>query len=105
MDPFSITAASVSLTLTVGQVTSSITQFVRQVKDAKRDMDLVSDELRAIPNTLGSMSSLDSSIKFRDLPSHLRDQFQDIMEDCRTAVEEIGAIMKRYQFGHIQTIR
>src|SRR5215468_200582 len=52
MDPFSIATATVSLAIAIGQVTSSISQFVKQMKEATNDFDLVLQELGSLSNIL-----------------------------------------------------
>jgi Fungal N-terminal domain of STAND proteins len=105
MDPFSIATASVSLAIAIGQVISSIGQFVKQVKEAKNDLDLVVKELQSLSNVLQLMSADDASTTLRDFPPHLRNRFTEIIGDCQGAVEAVDKTLKKHQTGKLQAVR
>jgi len=62
MDPLSIAAACVGLVSSITKASLSITIFIRQVRDAARDMDAVSRELLSLKAVLETLSCFWSMI-------------------------------------------
>jgi len=105
MEPFSIATATVSLAIAIGQVTSSISQFVKQIKEATNDFDLVLQELGSLSNILDLMSANNATTTLRDFPPHLRRQLEEVIQDCGRAIEDIHKVLKKYQSGMLASLR
>jgi uncharacterized coiled-coil protein SlyX len=105
MDPFSVATTVVSLSIAIAQVVSSISAFVKQVKEAKNDLDLVSQELRSLARILELMSANDASTTLQDYPPHLHRQFEEQIDECHKAVQAVQKTLDKYQTGNLQSLR
>jgi hypothetical protein len=56
IDPLSITAACITLVTTVSKVSIQINGFVQEVRDTRRDLDAVSQELISLKTVLEILS-------------------------------------------------
>jgi hypothetical protein len=105
MDPFSITTAAVSLAIAIGQVTSSISQFVKEIKEANNDLDLVSQELSSLINILNIISGNDATTFLQDFPTNLRCQLEEVIQGCGRAIKDINKLLKKHQSGMLAPLR
>jgi hypothetical protein len=104
MDPLSIAAACVPLTVTATKVADTIIAFVRTMKTARADLDSVSRELgslKLIILTLGDETREDESDESSGLPDSLKAQIRDIIENCQAVLEEIDKLLQAQKTSRI----
>lgn len=75
MDPLSIAVASVSLVTGVTTLIKNISQFVVSVRDAHKDLDLVSRELQSLNIALGFLAPDTTSATGLVVPPQLQTMF------------------------------
>jgi Fungal N-terminal domain of STAND proteins len=103
MDPLTITATCISLVSTIGQVSLQINTFVRQVRDARQDLDAVSRELHSLETILNIMSDEDDNQeKQAALPINLVAQITGIMSNCGGVLAQIQASLAKHGGGGLR---
>lgn len=104
MDPLSITAACVGLTVTATKVVDTIVGFVRTVKSARADLDAVSRELGSLKLIILSLEDEtreDESDGCPRLPDSLQTQIRDIIGNCQAVLEEIDKVLRDQKTSRI----
>jgi hypothetical protein len=101
MDPLSIASACVALAASIGKVSVQINDFCRQVRDARRDLDLVTRELGSLKTTLDILAD---DIKDPDhaFPSYLGKQIFDLVANCNDVVEQVRQLLNKYEGGGLR---
>jgi hypothetical protein len=99
MDPFTITTGCVALVATIAKVSSQISEFVREVRDARNDLDAVSRELVSLNNVLGILSEDAQSPAVETFPPNLRNQVSSVLKSCQIALGQIETCLQTYSRG------
>lgn len=103
MDPFTITATCVGLMAAIAQLSSQISTFATRVKEARKDMQDVLQELAALSANLEQMRD-DQSMKQYPVP--LRQNLLDSLKNCDSITKEMGEIVRKLSstkiFGRFQ---
>lgn len=100
MDPFSITVGCVALLETVVKTSTAIGTFVKDVRQARRDMEAVSRELVSLKMVLELLVE-DTREQIVVLPQTLNRQVASIVANCATVVRDIERCMERHQQHNI----
>jgi len=101
MDPLSITVACVGLLTTVTKVSIQINGFIREVRDARGDLDYVSRELLSLKTVLEILSE-DASSSNGGFPPSLVRQISGILTNCGVVLEHIEASLQKHSGGGIR---
>ncbi|KAF4992702.1 hypothetical protein FDECE_13637 [Fusarium decemcellulare] len=96
--PRSIAATSVALAGTVTSVTLGLTSLVRDVRDARGDIEHVSRELQSLKLVLELVAE-DATHPF---PPALESQIKGVLSNCSKVVQEIGACVDKHQGSRAQ---
>lgn len=88
MDPLSLSASCVGLIAAVTKTSLTVTSFVREVRDARRDLDAISRELSSLKNVLELLAE-DTDGQKGTLPTSLESQITGMLTNCNGVVTEI----------------
>lgn len=94
MDPLSITASCVGLTAAITKTSIALTKFVRDVRDARADIDGVSRELGSLSTVL---QLLKEDTAKKTTPATLEKQVIGIIENCKQVIVEIDGTLAKYE--------
>ncbi|KAF2124909.1 hypothetical protein P153DRAFT_360558 [Dothidotthia symphoricarpi CBS 119687] len=95
MDPLTITSTCIGLIATTAQASIAVTAFVKDVRDARRDLDGVSRELLSLSSVLTYLRDDTEDEKARTLPDALNSQIIGILANVKVTVLEIeGCLLK-----------
>ncbi|KAK4110889.1 hypothetical protein N656DRAFT_184469 [Canariomyces notabilis] len=89
MDPFSITAACVSLLDTVLSASSATVTFIRECREARGEVQAVSGELHVLSTVL-------DVLRDEKLPATLESSIHSILKDCNVIVSDIVKLLKKH---------
>jgi hypothetical protein len=98
MDPLSISTACVSLIATLGRIFPQIVSFVSDVRDARRDMDAVSQELHSLSLSLENLR--DDSIEI-NYPEGSHRTLITVLGNCDHVAKEMEALLNKMASGNI----
>jgi hypothetical protein len=97
MDPLSITASCVTLVATISKLSISINGFVREVRDARRDLDAVSRELQSLKTLLEIFSE---DVQDSAFPPSLLQQISGILKNTGVVLDDMGQLLGKFSsFG------
>jgi hypothetical protein len=96
MDPLSITGTCIGLAATIGKTSYNVATFVRQVRDARSDMDLISRELVSLKTAL-EMLAEDTNKPGAVIPGSLETQVQSVVGNCSVVVTQLDEALKKYE--------
>ncbi|KAK4184755.1 hypothetical protein QBC35DRAFT_40219 [Podospora australis] len=99
MDPLSITAGCFGLAGSIATITTAVSRFASEVKDAKEELGRITDELASLNVPLLHLSdSLHTSgVSVAD---HLAENIVGILSSCDSIVRDIGAIVDKCSARH-----
>ncbi|CAM1511533.1 Fc.00g090460.m01.CDS01 [Cosmosporella sp. VM-42] len=97
MDPLSIVTSCAGLVSAIATISKAVTQLTSELRDAKGELGRVGSELTSLQVPLRhignrAQASSDSGVP---IAADLQTQIQDIVDNCRTVVEEIGRIVEK----------
>lgn len=96
MDPLSIAASCVALVSATVKTSVSVNSFIREVRDARADLDVISRELLSLRTVLELLAE-DTSNPITPFPAPLQKQILGIVKNCNVVVCEIGGVLKRHE--------
>lgn len=102
MDPLSITATCFALVTTISKISIQINNFVRQVRDARGDLDAVSRELTSLKSVLKILSEDAENSTSGGFPKSLVTQISPVLTDCRDVLEQTEASLQKYAGGGVK---
>jgi ankyrin repeat protein len=102
MDPLSITAACITLVTTVSKVSIQINGFVREVRDARGDLDAISRELISLKTVLEILSEDAENSTGGGFPQSLVRQISGILTNCGGVLEQIEASLQKHAGGGVK---
>jgi hypothetical protein len=102
MDPLSITAGCSNLVTTVLKVSIQINDFVREVRDARWDLDAVSRELISLKTLLEILSEDAENSTGGGFPQSLVSQICGILTNCGGVLEQIEASLQKHAGGGVK---
>jgi Fungal N-terminal domain of STAND proteins len=97
MDPISITTGALSIVGSIGKLTITISTFVRQVRDARSDLDTVMRELVSLKSVLEILAEDVSQPGPNGLPESLAEQVQGILTGCDGVVMQIAQTLSKFE--------
>ncbi|KAF2677102.1 hypothetical protein K458DRAFT_410002 [Lentithecium fluviatile CBS 122367] len=97
MDPISISASCVGLAATIAKTSTAVTCFVRDVRDARRDLDGVSRELSSLKNVLDLLAEDTINEKDQTFPANLKAQIAGILTNCNDVVVDIEDGLSKHE--------
>jgi len=100
MDPLSITISCITLITSIVKVSLQINGFIREVRDARGDLDAVSRELLSLKTVLEMLS--EDADKGKGFPESLLKQISGILTNCGGVVEQIQVSLEKYGGGGIR---
>jgi len=89
-DPLSIVGTAISLAATIGRVVKDVEQFMRQVREARADMDGISRELWSLRAALEMLA--DDVKSGVTVPQTL----EDILKNCAEVMARLDATLQKY---------
>jgi hypothetical protein len=95
MDTISTAASCIGLTATIAKIGISVHQFVRDVRDARADMDAVSLELSSL-NMVLEIIAEDVEAHGAKLEDNMRVQIMGIVGNCARVMEQLDISLKKY---------
>lgn len=98
MDPLTIVSAAVSLTAGIAKASFAVSEFIRDARDASKDLDGVCKELQALAAVVDPLTrSLTRARGSNVLPNDLVVRIGETLEGCDAVVEQIAANVRKYQ--------
>ncbi|KAF7546485.1 hypothetical protein G7Z17_g8421 [Cylindrodendrum hubeiense] len=98
MDPFSIAGTSIALAGTIATLGTSLTAFIRDVRDARRDIEDISLELHSLKMVLELIA--DDSIS--PMPSTVQTQLDGALSNCARLVGDIDRCIQQHRGSRVQ---
>jgi len=98
-DPISIAGSAVGLAATIGRVVKDVEQFMRQVREARADMDAISRELWSVRAALEMLADDVKSVGKPDSTKSgviVPQTLEDILKNCGEVTERLDATLKKY---------
>jgi hypothetical protein len=96
MDPLSITTACVGLVTTIAKVSITVNGFVREVRDARGDLDAVSRELLSLKTVLELLSDDAETSTGGGFPQSLIKQISGILKNCHGVLGQIESSLQNH---------
>jgi hypothetical protein len=96
MDPISIATGALGIAGTIGKLSITISTFVRQVRDARGDMDAVLRELVSLKTILEMLADDAVENQSNNIPTTLTEQISGILNGCDGVVVQITETISRY---------
>jgi hypothetical protein len=101
MDPLSIAASCMSLLEIITKTSGFVASFVRDVRDARSDLDAVSRELLSLKTVLEMLADDAESYQEGSFPLSLARQVAGIISNCTKVVEEVDQCLRSHQGSKI----
>ena len=98
MEPFSIASGCVGLLAGVADLTIQISGFVSSIRDARRDMELVSAELVSLSLCLAILR--DDSMKIQ-YPAGLQENLLTVLKNCDAVTTEITKLLSKLSSANL----
>lgn len=100
MDPLSIVSASLGLASVIAKVSATLTTFARDTRDAAKDLDAISDELKAISIVIVLIGkSMPSPSAESPITETLLQHIDAMLSGTAALVEQIEENVQKYQSG------
>lgn len=99
MDPLSIAVSCVTLVTTVGNLSLKIHTFVREVRDARGDLDAISKELGSLKMVLELLSDDAKASNGAGFPESLIRQIAGILTNCAGVLKLIDESLTKHSGG------
>jgi len=97
-DPFSIAATATGLAVTIVKVSKDVEHFMRQVREARREMDAVCRELGSLRSALEMLAG-DMDAPGVAVPQTL----EDILSNCEEVLGQLESCLKKYNSERLNT--
>ncbi|KAH8686711.1 hypothetical protein BGZ61DRAFT_533406 [Ilyonectria robusta] len=98
MDPFSVAGTSIALAGTITTLTTSLIAFIRDVRDARGDVEEISLELHSLKMILELLAN-DSTVL---LPLIIETQLDSVLSNCTRLVGDISQCIQQHQGSRLQ---
>ncbi|KAH8728429.1 hypothetical protein GQ44DRAFT_757349 [Phaeosphaeriaceae sp. PMI808] len=96
MDPLSVATSCVTLVATITRCSHSVTIFVREVRDARSDLDMISRELHSLKTVLVLLSDDFAKPSSKTLPPRLVEHLGSILRNCNGVVVEVERSLAKH---------
>lgn len=101
MDPLSITATCVSLASTITRTSLVVIYFVKDVRSARSDLDVISRELSSIKTILELLAEDFNDSSTQSIPQTLQKQITGIVTNCTGVVVDIEKTLVKHGGGRM----
>jgi hypothetical protein len=101
MDPLSITATCIGLASTITRSSLVVIGFVKDVRAARSDLDVVSRELLSLKTVLELLADDIDDSSSRSIPQTLQNQIAGIVRNCTGVVVDIEQTLKKHEGGKV----
>jgi hypothetical protein len=101
MDPLSISVSCITLITTISQVTVAVTSFIREVRDARGDLDAISRELFSLKTVLELLAEDTEEPHSETIPKRPRDQILDILKNCDRVVTDVQLSLQKHHTSRL----
>lgn len=101
MDPLSITGTCIALVTTISKISIQISGFVREVRDARGDLDGVSRELTSLKSVIEILSEDAENSIHGGFPETLVRQIYGILANCNDVLGQIEVSLQKYAGGSV----
>jgi len=101
MEPLAIVAACATLISAVGRCAHTIVIFVREVRDARGDLDMIARELGSLDTVLVCLQDDIAKPSSSTLPHKLVSHLGSILKSCESVVEEIEKSLAKHNSSRL----
>ena len=101
MDPLSITATCVGLASTITRTSLVVISFVKDVRSARSDLDVISRELSSIKTILELLAEDFNDSSTHSIPQTLQKQITGIVTNCTGVVVDIEKTLVKHGGGRM----
>jgi hypothetical protein len=101
MDPLSISVSCITLITTISKMTVAVTGFIREVRDARSDLDAISRELFSLKTILELLAEDTEGPHSETLPERLRDQILDILKNCIRVITDVQSSLQKHSTSRL----
>jgi len=101
MDPLAIVASCTTLGFTVARCIQSITVFVREVRDARGDLDMIARELQSLATVLPCLETDVAKPSSNTLPHKFTLDLDTTLKSCGWVVEGIEKSLAKHKSSRI----
>jgi len=101
MEPFSITTGALSIVGMISTLTVTVSSFMRQLRDARNDLDVVMRELVSLKIVLEILADEASNLGPNGLPMSLTTQVRGILDGCGRVVAQIEETLSRFEGNNL----
>ena len=96
MDPLSLSLSCIALLQPIAQALTATVNFVRDVRDARNDMDLVSRELHSLEYVLKILADDTGNYHDENLPSSFVERIKETVVSCGDIVKQIAECLESH---------
>jgi hypothetical protein len=99
MDPLSITAGCVGIISTIAKTSASITHFVRDVRDSRRELSETKQQLAELEMTLNLINddhNRENGNLAKQMPDGIVYQTKLVLDSCRDILVELDGLIVKY---------
>lgn len=101
MEPLAIVASCATLGFTVARCIQSITVFVREVRDARGDLDMIARELQSLDTVIACLKDDVAKPSSNTLPPNLATHLESTLRSCDAVVEEIVKSLAKHKSSRL----
>lgn len=102
MDPLSITGACVGLVGSITTISVKIHSFVREVRDARSDLEAVEVQLTSLKMVLGILEDESKAFTGEGMKKELVEQVCGIMANCESVLKDIETALAEFSRGRLR---
>jgi septal ring factor EnvC (AmiA/AmiB activator) len=99
MDPLSITAGCIGIISTIAKTSTSITLFVRNVRDSRRELTETKQQLAELEMTLNLINddhNRENGRLAQQMPEGIAEQTKLVLHSCQDILVELDALITKY---------
>jgi hypothetical protein len=102
-EPLSIATSCITLVATIGRCAHAVTIFVREVRDARGDLEMISRELHSLTTILDLLGDDISKPSSNTLPPNLVTHIGLILKNCDGVIVEIERSLVKHQTSRLRS--
>jgi hypothetical protein len=96
MDPLSLTLGCITLVPSIVKATNSTANFILEVRDARKEMDMVTNELNQLKSVLIILDDDTKQCPQDAFPAFLVDQVKIIVRKCQSTITDVENVIRRH---------
>ena len=86
----------VSLISTISKTSSLVASFVRGCRDARHDLEHISQELSSLGNLLSLLEQVIATTNDHAIPEPLQERIAGIISNCTTVLKDFDELLQRH---------